>query len=178
MKRSLTFKLSLLVNAGLMAMLGWVVAKPTLNASASAERLSRFQDVDLNQLGLKQTDRSGNDRSGIDFLCNRRRDEYIEAGARFLELRLDLEANQNALLSTVKDTLTVSANESFNPLCADLTASEQMPTAPEKLAQYQALAVAANTVFGDVRPAFDSFYTALSIDQQRQLDVLLNQQNR
>lgn len=172
MKRTLVFKLSLLTNAGLLAALGWLGAKPTLNASAVAGL------VQPGQLAVKQADSDGNGRGGIDFLCHRRRDQYIETGARFLELQLDLEANQTALLTTVKETLTISANESFNSLCTDLTASGQTPTAPEKLAQYQNLAVAANTVFGEVRPTFDSFYASLSAEQQRQLDAMLNRQNR
>lgn len=176
MKRNFLLKLSLLANAALIAALGIIAARPTWNASASAKPLQQFRTADLSQMGLK--DESDNDGSNLDFLCSQRRDDYIETGARFLELRLNLATHQSTLLTTVKETLTNSANASFTSLCADLTAAEQMPTAPEKLAQYQDLAVAANTVFSDVRPAFDQFYASLSANQQRRLDAMLNRQNR
>ncbi|MEM8542768.1 MAG: Spy/CpxP family protein refolding chaperone [Cyanobacteria bacterium P01_H01_bin.119] len=167
----LFLRASLLINAGLLTAVVCMVAKPTLNASATATGLQWLQGTTDGASGLKQE----SDRSGVDFLCHPRRDDYIEAGARFLELQLDLAETQATLLDSVKNTLKTSTRDSLTSLCADLT-TNAVTSAPDKLTQYQDLALAADAIFSDVRPAFEGFYGSLSNTQQQRLDDIFTRE--
>lgn len=169
MKRSLIFSFSLLTNAALVGLLVLVTARPRLNATATAFELS-------DSAGLKQGRNLS--RNGLAFLCSDRRDDFIETGARFVELQLDLALSQKGLLNQVKEALQSSTAIAFDEFCAELAVTAGGQTAPKKLALYQDLSESATLVFEQVRPSFDRFYQSLSSAQQQDLDQMLDRQNR
>ncbi|MGP1371590.1 MAG: Spy/CpxP family protein refolding chaperone [Almyronema sp.] len=170
MKRNLVFRVSLLANAALVTLLLFVAARPQLHTQAIA-----FEATEAGRLKQASQDLG---RNSFTFVCSDRRDDFIETGARFVELQLDLALSQKGLLREVKETLQNSTAIAFTEFCNDFAASTTAQRAPEKLAMYQALSESATLVFDQVRPAFDRFYRSLSVAQQQELDQMLNRQNR
>ncbi|NJL86952.1 MAG: hypothetical protein HC886_14855 [Leptolyngbyaceae cyanobacterium SM1_1_3] len=155
-----------MANAALVTLLLFITARPKLNATATA-----FESAEA--VNLKQAQREVG-RNSFTFLCSDRRDDYIETGARFVELQLDLALSQTGLLNQAKETLQGSSAIAFDQFCADLANAAGSQTAPDRLALYQDLAASSAEVFQQVRPAFNRFYQSLSAQQQQELDQMLN----
>ena len=92
-----------------------------------------------------------------------------------MEAKLDLTAPQVESLDQLMDTFKTSAADSFEAVCADLSADKTAESAPERLTQLQTVLAASSAAIAQVSPSFDAFYATLTAPQQQELDRMLSQ---
>ena len=76
------------------------------------------------------------------------------------------------------DTFKTSATESFDAVCANLSADKSAAPAPERLSQFQTVLDASSAASAQIRPSFDGFYASLTDTQQQELDRLISQRRQ
>lgn len=162
MNRKLLLRISLLANAGLVALTALVAARPNPSAFAIA------QHPGFREYAAKHRRPTTNQPHGFHHFCSEPHDEQLSTLAAFVEAKLDLSADQTDLLSQLMETLKTSAVAAFQPVCTELPTDSL--SAPERLVQLQTVVDASSTAIAQVRPAFDTFYASLTEAQQQELN--------
>lgn len=166
MNHKLMLRISLLANAGLVALTALVAAGP--NPIAYATGLTPdFRQLASGHWGQTSTQR------GLRHFCSEPHDEQLGTLAAFVEAKLDLSTDQADLPSQLMDTLKSSAIASFEPICAELSADSL--SASEQLDQLQIVLDASSTAITQVHPAFNTFYASLTEVQQQSLNCSIAQ---
>ena len=112
------------------------------------------------------------------YFCTDHNGEHLDTLATFVEAKLDLTTAQVASLDTLMDTFKTSATESFDAVCANLSADKSAAPAPERLSQFQTVLDASSAASAQIRPSFDGFYASLTDTQQQELDRLISQRRQ
>ena len=169
MKRNLVLRLSLLANAGLMALTALFAARPNVGAYATVG------DQQFEANSARNWHRIRSRRHGFHHFCSDRDGAHLDALAAFAEARLDLNADQGELLGQLTTNLKTNATEPFDAICAELPSDNSATSAPERLSQLQAVLDAGSAAIAQVRPSFDAFYASLTDAQQQEVDGWLSQ---
>lgn len=117
--------------------------------------------------------RHGGHRGGMaKRLCSDARGEHVEAAITFAETFMAFTPEQRAAWDRLAGAVRAGSDK-VGETCAETEALRAEKTMPAKLALAEAATKTAAAVLGDVRPAFDAWYAALSDEQRQALDDLL-----
>ena len=113
----------------------------------------------------------GSGPHGYDALCNDDTEQRFDQGARYVEERLDLRANQRDAWANLRSAAYQGMAE-LAERCDIL--SREGVAAPERLARAEEALIAGTAALRAVRPAFDGFYSVLDEQQRRDLEAMVS----